>query len=57
MVGVLGGEGDEAQVLGRENNVRARVTMGFDLTDASELYVRALERWGSLLMGCAGHSL
>lgn len=54
MVGVLGGE---AWVLGRENNVRARVTMGFDLTDASELYVRALERWGSLLMGCAGHSL
>lgn len=55
MPGVEGGEGDEAWVLAREDD--ARVITGFDLTDASEPYVRALERWGSLLMGYAGHSL
>lgn len=55
MPGVEGGEGDEAWVLARADN--ARVITGYDLTDASEPYVRALERWGSLLMGYAGHSL
>lgn len=56
MPGVSGGEGDEVWALTRDDNARvSRVITEFDLTDASEPYVRPLERW--LLMGCAGHSL